>query len=171
MKLTSGQSIPINHAMITFSRQFGHIHTARWSFNRSSYCLPRAFYTLCKGNVTVQIIVHVPRFEACYCAVELNHYELCNAILRLSTVPIMVNQEARFELLRRRRTLAAPWLFPQYLSACRKWGLNWNWFGQPAPNTNTNTASPATPTSEPAPNTDASVLVLFLLVFLILLLF
>ena len=40
---------------------------------------------------------------------------------------------AQLELLWRRRTPRAWWLFPQYLSACRKWGLNWNWFAQPAP--------------------------------------
>ena len=54
--------------------------------------MPRAFYTLCKGNVTVQIIVHVPRFEACSCAVELNHCELCNAIIGLCKGSEMVVQ-------------------------------------------------------------------------------
>ena len=65
----------------------------------------------------VQMIVHALTF------VELNHYELCNAILRLSTVPIMVNQETRFELLRRRRTLAAPLIIPPILIGLPEMGF------------------------------------------------
>ena len=88
--------------MITFSRQFGR--------GRHLTAAPELLFAA--GLCTVQ----------------------CTSICRC--VQMMCQDQAdctyKLELLWCCRTPRAPWLFPQYLSACRKWGLNWNWFGQAA---------------------------------------
>ena len=89
--------------MITFSRQFGR--------GRHLTAAPELLFAA--GLCTVQ----------------------CTSMCRC--VQMMCQDQAdctyKLELLWCCRTPRAPWLFPQYLSACRKWGLNWNWFGQAAP--------------------------------------
>ena len=80
----------------------------RTSFNSSSWA------TVCRGPVHSAMHIYVP-----LCA---------NDVPGSSWLYIY-----KLELLWCCRTPRAPWLFPQYLSACRKWGLNWNWFGQAAP--------------------------------------
>ena len=143
MKLTSGASISINHAMITFSRQFGrggHLTggatVCRRPLHSCNWLCPLHVCTVATDCVRctfaqLQLTVSVARLHSCNCVkcwtVQRTQCPLGSTCCSCKFV------RAQFELLGRQRTPRTRWLFSQYLSACcRKWGLNWNWFGRTA---------------------------------------